>query len=241
MRGAFELLSSFKGSTLPEQLQFHNAWYELVERYSVRKLSHPEKDKVYAIDGIAYFIHSNTGFDFQFGVWPHSVPLTLFWARGGALKERPARKMPTWTWASIDGKILNPLKSWQDHKGSIELLCESMSVTADTHLRICTIRIMELDIGDVYFVADIVGVPNQTRLLCMPLLFLGASSRWRSKRKSQVHGLVVRIRPTTPASPAGNFVDQQYERVGYFWTEREWVVTDVMENSQKRWKVVSLV
>jgi hypothetical protein len=245
MRGAFELLPSFRGTTLLEKLQFHNAWYDLVELYSVRKLSYPDKDKISAIDGIAYFIQANTAFNFQFGVWVDQIPLTLFWTRGGEPNERPKRKMPTWTWASIDGAIRNPLKSKEDNKQTnwhhIGLLCESISVAADTHLRIHKTRVMELDIKDINFVADVVNVANQTTLLCIPLLLLRRSSGWGPKGKTQIHGLVVHVERHTPLPPGGHFVDQQYQRVGYFWSDRDWIVDDIIDHPQKRWMFVSIV
>ncbi|ORY13489.1 heterokaryon incompatibility protein-domain-containing protein, partial [Clohesyomyces aquaticus] len=76
MRGAFELLWRFKGTALAEKVEFHQSWFEMVEKYSARKLTRGT-DKLKAMSGIAYFIQKNTTLQYSAGLWKEMLAFNL--------------------------------------------------------------------------------------------------------------------------------------------------------------------
>ncbi|PVH70366.1 HET-domain-containing protein, partial [Cadophora sp. DSE1049] len=76
IRGAFEVLIRFNAEGLEEKLEFHDCWYEIVERYSIRDLT-KETDKLMAITGIAYFIAQNKDSTFVAGLWVLTLQFNL--------------------------------------------------------------------------------------------------------------------------------------------------------------------
>ena len=106
LRGAFEMLVNFKGTTEKEMMNFHESWYQLVERYSIRNFKREDEDKLLAIEGIAYFIGIKANFTFMAGLWKEAFPFNLLWVvHEDAPKPRPIRPFPTWSWASVNGMI----------------------------------------------------------------------------------------------------------------------------------------
>jgi hypothetical protein len=104
MRGSFGILLRFSGTALPEQIEFHSGRYEIVKAYSVRKLTQQE-DKVMAIAGVGLFIQQSTHFQFLAGLWKETLAFNLLWTLSRSPKARPGHQVPTWSWASVDGKI----------------------------------------------------------------------------------------------------------------------------------------
>src|SRR6202012_4158637 len=139
---------------------------------SVRELTH-ETDKVVAIEGIAYFIETNTNFKFQFGLWAEHVKFTLLWHLEGESKKRPLRQMPTWSWVSVDGKIGHGLRSpsqkrpWKD----ITFLTEGVPVMPSGLLQLWGCHLLSLSPKDIHFIADVhEGHSNGDKpLLCVPI------------------------------------------------------------------------
>jgi hypothetical protein len=68
MRGEFQLLLTAEVRTHHQRVEFHCAWYEIVDRYSIRVLTR-ENDRLIAIAGIATFIERSTRRRFIAGVW----------------------------------------------------------------------------------------------------------------------------------------------------------------------------
>ncbi|PQE19166.1 hypothetical protein CJF30_00007527 [Rutstroemia sp. NJR-2017a BBW] len=108
IRGAFRTLLQFSGTQLAEKIEFHYSWYEMVEAYSIRALTE-QKDKIMAIAGVGSFIQQRTGFQFLAGLWRQTLAFNLLWTLLGSPKVRPARQFPTWSWASVDGRIYHRL------------------------------------------------------------------------------------------------------------------------------------
>ncbi|KAH7153939.1 hypothetical protein DER46DRAFT_612197 [Fusarium sp. MPI-SDFR-AT-0072] len=110
MRGAFSFLRSFSGHDMKEQAEFHLRWFEMVTSYSVRNLTN-DSDRMMAIAGVAYFIQQSTGFKYAAGLWEETLPFNLLWVVDSGVERRPSgRSVPTWSWASVDGKISHRLK-----------------------------------------------------------------------------------------------------------------------------------
>jgi Heterokaryon incompatibility protein (HET) len=96
---------------------FWLSWKEVVENYTSRSLTVPS-DKIPAIAGIAYILDQNTrqnhggGSTYLAGMWniKFSIEYELCWRVGPQPGGQPPRRpreyrAPTWSWASIDGKI----------------------------------------------------------------------------------------------------------------------------------------
>ncbi|PNP74270.1 hypothetical protein FNYG_12319 [Fusarium nygamai] len=110
IRGAFSFLWSFRGQDMKEKAEFHLRWYEMVTSYSIRNLTN-DSDKMMAIAGVAYFIQQSTGFTYAAGLWEETLPFNLLWVAEPGVKRRPSGwSVPSWSWASVDGKISHRLK-----------------------------------------------------------------------------------------------------------------------------------
>jgi hypothetical protein len=231
MRGAFEMLVKFQGASDAELLEFHNSWYELVARYSVRELTH-ETDKVVAIEGIAYFIETNTNFKFQFGLWAEHVKFTLLWHLEGESKKRPLRQMPTWSWVSVDGKIGHRLRSpsqkrpWKD----ITFLIEGVSVMPSAILQLRGCHLLSLSPKDIHFIADVhKGHSNGDKsLLCVPVVSFSFPLNYSFRTRYQIHGLVLERKNIDESGEGGDPASAiLYERVGYFWVDDRKAIQDL--------------
>lgn len=110
MRGAFELLTRFAGSTLEEKMECHYAWYQLVERYSVGGIT-VSSDKLIAIEGIVQVIRKNSCLHALAGLWVETLAFNLLWLVKRDAVPRPKRVVPTWSWASVDGHISHLLRA----------------------------------------------------------------------------------------------------------------------------------
>ncbi|KAJ4397579.1 hypothetical protein N0V93_001811 [Gnomoniopsis smithogilvyi] len=123
MRGSFQLVMRSTGQTPAEKMEFHQRWYEMIEQYSSRQLTH-DTDRMMAISGVAEFIQSRTlpGRTFWAGLWSDCIIYNLLWLRApeNDLKDRPARVVSTWSWVSVDGKVTHRLKEATSTTGADE-------------------------------------------------------------------------------------------------------------------------
>lgn len=108
MRGDLQLLLAFKGTEPAGQIEFHNSWFETVERYSPRKLTQ-HTDKIFALAGVADIVQEFVKIKFLAGIWKEHIVFNLLWTIRGVAFRRPERQIPTWSWASVDGEIANLL------------------------------------------------------------------------------------------------------------------------------------
>ena len=124
IRGSFHLMIQCSkgrmGLSWPEKVEWHQSWYDLVGQYSTRDLTFKDHDKLMAFVGISssIIIRGGAGGDWTFvsGLWLNLLPLNLLWFRDNngpcpLLAARPNRRIPTWSWASVDGKISHRLKT----------------------------------------------------------------------------------------------------------------------------------
>ena len=85
------------------------AWYALVSQFSALDLSVPA-DKLPAISGLASYFQTTLGSTvgaYVAGMWEPDLLLSLLWyVQGPGTPRRPrAYRAPSWSWASIDGRI----------------------------------------------------------------------------------------------------------------------------------------
>ncbi|GAW26676.1 putative HET domain-containing protein [Rosellinia necatrix] len=97
----------------------YSGWYELVSHYSAREIT-KDTDRLPALLGIASALKVVTGDDYLYGAWHGGLLEGLTWcpsAKGGL--SRPEKPIaPSWSWASVKGKVEFPIYAWYE-------LCES--------------------------------------------------------------------------------------------------------------------
>ncbi|KAF4627056.1 hypothetical protein G7Y89_g11101 [Cudoniella acicularis] len=247
VRAAFEVLWRFKGETLLEKIEFHNSWFELVQLYSVRKLTQGT-DKAMAIAGVAYFVQQNTGLKYAAGLWREMLPFNLLWFVSGGLGLRPDRfvqdhLVPSWSWTSVDGKISHRLSdrkdegrahtgtdagyertfrcSWEDVNPLItdETLVDEGAINGLVHNATLKLHghICKLDADKINITFDTRDHSALEELYCLPVLSLKNVHPSIEIKSTQIHGIILRTAVNAKAEAC-------YERVGYFWTVDQSVV-----------------
>jgi hypothetical protein len=82
-------------------------WEYLVRSYSCLDLSY-EDDKLPALSGVAQLIQRTTNDTYLAGMGKRQLPMSLCWLTSAqsSLTTRPRRwRAPSWSWASLDGRI----------------------------------------------------------------------------------------------------------------------------------------
>ncbi|KAL3424120.1 hypothetical protein PVAG01_03401 [Phlyctema vagabunda] len=87
-------------------------WSDIVENYSKRSLT-VRKDKLVAISGLARILSSVYGTDYVAGLWVKDLVRLLAWhksiSKPSTAKDLGmAYRAPSWSWASVDGKVVYP-------------------------------------------------------------------------------------------------------------------------------------
>lgn len=201
-----------------------------------------------AVSGVASFIQQNTKLVYNSGLWHDLMPLNLLWTVAGKLSPRPRRAMPTWSWASVDGIVLNrlteadPLSDKQFRSrwteltilvdDEVELLTTTKINDLVMNSRIVIVgRVWPFKHGDFTVLWDISDVPvahDNSTFGVIPILLFSNPQIHPLLSKRQMHGLVVHQLP-----------DGSFERLGYCWTARACTIdaylagTDASPPSQK--------
>jgi Heterokaryon incompatibility protein (HET) len=122
-----------------QRYEAHQQWNEIVDNYTNRHLTFGS-DKLVAISALARkFQKTNLESEYLAGLWREDLAAQLLWSPARLqLRSRPTTRQtefraPTWSWASIDGRILagtpglNPKPSSiqiKIHEVSIDLACD---------------------------------------------------------------------------------------------------------------------
>jgi hypothetical protein len=139
LRGAFEMLRLVKydSPTILEKLEYNSRWYELVERYTSCHLT-DERDKLIAISGIANTIQSETGLTYLAGLWKEYLVFNLLWYVSGRPLCRPqSYRAPSWSWASVDGKVTHEIPpghagnntEWRTGKSEAKVIAAAVTLS----------------------------------------------------------------------------------------------------------------
>ncbi|KAF4944219.1 hypothetical protein FSARC_14734 [Fusarium sarcochroum] len=90
----------------------HYEWYHTVHHYSARKLS-IDTDRLPALSGLAATVAKHRGNRYCAGMWWEDIGYVICWHISGWTIDEPARATrgyvaPSWSWASIIGRISFP-------------------------------------------------------------------------------------------------------------------------------------
>ncbi|KAJ3493572.1 hypothetical protein NLG97_g4647 [Lecanicillium saksenae] len=227
LQGEFQLLLSDAVDVTNGEVQvsLHNAWYEIVEQYSTRALTH-ETDRLIAITGAANLITARTNRTFAFGLWLETLAFNLLWiVKSSTPRPRASFSHPSWSWISAVGGVKSGLDAFTDVDPEVVVsLVSHVCMPASTAVAGTAARKPSLTLVKEYlftgwasncrFVADVPGVSqNDPGLHYLPIAYLCLGcSRGRAlgaSYRQQIHGIVLR-----PVGTGG-----EHERVGYFMIE----------------------
>lgn len=98
--------------------QPHGTWYHMLRDYTARSLTN-SSDKLPALTGLAAAFAEKTKDLYLNGLWIHGLPEGLLWSSPGLgfdgfdsksnFSAPNGYRAPTWSWASLDGKVEYPL------------------------------------------------------------------------------------------------------------------------------------
>ena len=117
-----------------------STWSAIVSRYSVTSLTKGE-DKLVAISGIAKRMQSLLDDEYLAGLWRKDLPCQLLWwvnDHNPAYPLPPTRprlyRAPSWSWASVDGKINSYYGQCKNYEGILITVLDAvvMPVGADS-------------------------------------------------------------------------------------------------------------
>lgn len=114
-------------------------WHSLVEMYTAGRQTYTS-DKLLGISGLArqYLMRNRLRpTDYAAGMWRPSMPHSLLWRvpEGG---RRPGKyRAPTWTWASVDGRVVSPAPGPASKQTCLEVIEVSVSNKNNDPLGLC--------------------------------------------------------------------------------------------------------
>jgi hypothetical protein len=86
-------------------------WYRMIENYTSRKLT-VRTDKLIAVAGLAARFATAKGLNYRAGLWKEEILFSLLWSAQtgtdtthGGPKQVADPIAPTWSWASITGRV----------------------------------------------------------------------------------------------------------------------------------------
>lgn len=83
------------------------SWGEIIEYYSSLALSYPTKDKLIALAGVAEeYAKFRKGDDYIAGLFSSDLLVQLCWKTTHIASRPNEWRAPSWSWASVDGKIV---------------------------------------------------------------------------------------------------------------------------------------
>ena len=110
------------------------SWREIVNVYAECDLTEPS-DKLVAISGLAKSVQESLGgAEYLAGLWRMSLLTDLSWGTYLKRGKRPAKyRAPSWSWASIDGQILDWGRRGKDREFLAELKVASIEEVSIQH------------------------------------------------------------------------------------------------------------
>ncbi|KAJ1328127.1 HET domain-containing protein [Microdochium nivale] len=238
MRGEFRLmLEANQPVSLPERLNLHCGWWQLVEQYSRRSIT-KKSDKLGAIMGIARFIEKCTeGREFQQGGWKDTIAFDLLWSVASSplpLYRIPDSDVPTWSWVSIDGPVISRLRAEYQDSSTVNIvaLIDAVLSAKETNKDIDSIDGVRLDSALLISCHGLLS-RDETFQVTLDTPENGPGEGGSAQPRPEHHYLqvlLVRDVQPQPLARVHGIVLQKYEsgqqrlvdyfkRVGYFWND----------------------
>jgi len=118
--------------------KYYSLWRQLVQNYTLRDLTYPD-DRFPALSGVASEIQKRIDDIYIAGLWRDDLHRGLVWEvhrSGPAAKYRA----PSWSWASIDGRVLfkekgnsHPIESRVNHHHDAMFLSHHIHLTTSDY------------------------------------------------------------------------------------------------------------
>ncbi|KAF7893886.1 hypothetical protein EAF00_007400 [Botryotinia globosa] len=106
-----EFLDIFLHPLVCRTRNYKPQWRQIVELYSAANLTYG-KDKLPAFSGVAKLLNDENGDQYLAGIWRRKLEEQLCWRLAGSkASKRPLWRAPSWSWASIDGRVTWPTSS----------------------------------------------------------------------------------------------------------------------------------
>ncbi|KAI3572251.1 hypothetical protein IWW34DRAFT_637521 [Fusarium oxysporum f. sp. albedinis] len=108
----YNITELIKPSRPGDGVSVHYEWYHTVHNYSARKLS-VDTDRLPALSGLAATVANHRRTSYCAGMWWEDIGYVICWQISGWEFDEPARTprgyvAPSWSWASIVGRISFP-------------------------------------------------------------------------------------------------------------------------------------
>ncbi len=113
-----------KGNNVNER---YERWFSIVQAYSRRSLAF-DSDRLPALSGIAGQMHLPEMGRYMAGVWERAIPRALLWSSSSfeLVSRRPTEyRAPSWSWASIEGHIMEWIPEDAD---GVEQVCQLQEI-----------------------------------------------------------------------------------------------------------------
>ena len=110
---------------------YRGTWDSMLMQYSVTSLT-KEEDKLIAISGIAKRMQGLLNDDYLAGLWRKDLPIQLLWtvacfepANFMPLPRPRIYRAPSWSWASVDGKIESYHYQYENYEGILVTILDA--------------------------------------------------------------------------------------------------------------------
>jgi hypothetical protein len=102
------------------QMQAIDFWNYVVSIYSRCELTF-EQDKLVALAGVARAMKVQMGCDYLAGMWRTELERNLLWSVDSTFRRPREYRAPSWSWASVEGRIEIPERRAKDKKDKVEI------------------------------------------------------------------------------------------------------------------------
>ncbi|TEY73211.1 hypothetical protein BOTCAL_0081g00010 [Botryotinia calthae] len=103
-----------------EKTSLAHMWDSILGQYTSANLTN-KRDKLIAIGGIARAVQLESGDRYLAGLWEKDIEVKLLWLKGYHSVKSDVYRAPSWSWASIDGRVNTDPLTIRIYKGRIHV------------------------------------------------------------------------------------------------------------------------